>query len=77
MSVEIHETAIVDPKAQLGEGVKIGPYSIIGPDVKLGARVELISHVNLSGNTKIGEECRLYPFAVSYTHLTLPTNREV
>jgi len=62
MTVEIHATAIVDPKATLGEGVKIGPYSLIGPDVKLGDRVELISHVNLSGNTTIAEDCRLYPF---------------
>jgi len=62
MTVEIHETALVDPNAQLGDGVKVGPYSIIGPDVKLGDRVELIGQVNLSGNTTIGADCRLYPF---------------
>ena len=62
MSVEIHSTAIVDPKVQLGKGVKIGPYCIIGPDVKLGDNVELIGHVNLSGNTSIDEDCRLFPF---------------
>ena len=26
---EIHPTAIVDPGAQLGEGVSVGPHSII------------------------------------------------
>lgn len=62
MTVDIHATAIVDPKAQLGEGVKIGPYSIVGPDVKLGDRTELIGHVNLTGNTTLGEDCKLYPF---------------
>jgi len=62
MTVEIHNTAIVDPKAKLGEGVKIGPYSVIGPEVQLGDNVELIGHVNLAGNTKIGEACRLFPF---------------
>ncbi len=62
MTVDIHSTALVDPKAQLGNGVKIGPYSIIGPDVELGDNVELIGHVNLSGNTRIGEDCRLFPF---------------
>ena len=36
---KIHATAIVDPRAQLGEDVEIGPYSIVGPDVSLGARV--------------------------------------
>ena len=62
MSVEIHETALVDTKAKLGEGVKIGPYCIVGPDVKLGDRVTLISQVNLAGNTSIGEDCELFPF---------------
>ena len=28
----IHETAIVSEKADISEGVSIGPYSIIGPD---------------------------------------------
>ena len=29
----IHPTAIVDPKAEIGEGVEIGPYSVIEKDV--------------------------------------------
>lgn len=62
MSVQIHETAIVDPKASLGSNVKIGPYCVVGSEVQLGDSVELIGQVNLSGNTKIGDECRLYPF---------------
>ena len=62
MTVEIHETALVDPKAKLGQGVKIGPYSFVGPEVTLGDRVELVGHVNLCGNTNIGEDSKLYPF---------------
>ncbi len=62
MTVEIHETALVDPKAKLGEGVKIGPFSVVGPEVELGDNVEIVGHVNLVGNTKIGEDSKLYPF---------------
>lgn len=62
MSVQIHETAIVDPKASLGSNVKIGPYCVVGPAVQLGDNVELIGQVNLSGSTKIGDDCSLYPF---------------
>jgi len=62
MSVDIHETALVDPKANLGADVKIGPFCFVGADVTLGDRVELIGHVNLRGNTSIGEEGKLYPF---------------
>ena len=32
----IHPTAIVDSKAEIGEGVVIGPYSVIEKDVIIG-----------------------------------------
>ncbi|HBJ60414.1 MAG TPA: acyl-[acyl-carrier-protein]--UDP-N-acetylglucosamine O-acyltransferase, partial [Opitutae bacterium] len=31
MSVEIHSSAIVDPKAQLGENVEVEAFCMIGP----------------------------------------------
>lgn len=61
--VNIHPAAIVDPKAQLGADVRIGPYCIIGPDVVLGDRVELKAHVVIDGRTTIGEGTRIFPFA--------------
>jgi UDP-N-acetylglucosamine acyltransferase len=60
---EIHPTAIVSPGAQLGQGVKIGPYSTVGENVVLADKVELVSHVVLAGRTKIGEGTQIYPFA--------------
>ena len=36
-AVEIHDTAIVDRGAELGSGVRVGPYAIIGPGVRIGA----------------------------------------
>ncbi|HEX7007390.1 MAG TPA: acyl-ACP--UDP-N-acetylglucosamine O-acyltransferase [Alphaproteobacteria bacterium] len=60
---EIHPTAVVERGAELGEGVVIGPYCIVGPDVQLGDRVVLMSHVVVAGRTRIGEGCRIYPFA--------------
>ena len=63
MPVDIHATAVVDSKAQLGEGVVIGPYCVVGPDVKLGDRVHLFSHVVVDGRTTIGEGTVIYPFA--------------
>jgi len=59
----IHATAIVDPAAQIGEQVSIGPYSVIGPDVSLGDGVVLMSHVVVGGRTEIGANTLLYPFA--------------
>ncbi len=59
----IHPTAIVDPQAQLGAGVEIGPYSIVGPDVALGDGVVLHSHVVVAGRTEIGARTQIFPFA--------------
>jgi len=62
-AVTIHQTAIVHPKAILGEGVQIGPYCTIGPEVVLEDRVRLISHVVIDGATAVGEESIVFPFA--------------
>lgn len=59
----IHQTAIIDPKAQIAEDVAIGPYCVVGPDVTIHKGVELKSHVAVDGHTTIGENCRVFPFA--------------
>lgn len=60
---QIHPTAIIDPKAQLGTGIEIGPFCCVGPDVVLGDRVRLISHVVIDCRTTIGAGTVIYPFA--------------
>ncbi len=60
----LHATAVVDPRAQLGEGVVVGPYCVVGPDVVVGRDTVLLSHVVLVGPLVIGERCALHPFAV-------------
>ena len=59
----IHETAIVDPKAEIGDDVAIGPYCIVGPNVRVGNGCTLHSHVVVNGTTHLGEECQVYSFA--------------
>jgi UDP-N-acetylglucosamine acyltransferase len=51
----VHPTALVDPKATLGTGVRIGAFAVIGPEVKLGAGVEIGHHCVLEGRIEIGE----------------------
>ncbi|MCL2331728.1 MAG: acyl-ACP--UDP-N-acetylglucosamine O-acyltransferase [Proteobacteria bacterium] len=60
----IHPTAIVSPRAKLGSDPDIGPFCIIGDNIVLGDRVRLVSHVVLDGNTEIGDDSVVYPFAV-------------
>lgn len=62
--VEIHPTAIVDLKAEIGEGVKIGPYSIIEEGVAIRDGSHIGSHVLIAQGTRIGKGCRIYHGAV-------------
>jgi UDP-N-acetylglucosamine acyltransferase len=61
VTIKIHPTALVDPAAQLGEGVEVGPFAIIGPGVvvgdrcRIGPRATLERFVRLAPGVTIGE----------------------
>jgi UDP-N-acetylglucosamine acyltransferase len=59
----IHPTAIIEPGAQLGVGVKIGPYSIIGRDVVLGDGSNIHSHVVMTGRVRLGKNNLISSFS--------------
>lgn len=50
----IHRTALIDPTAQLGADVSVGPYSIIGPHVTVGERSSIAAHAVLERSTRVG-----------------------
>jgi len=58
----IHQTAIVDPKARIADGVEIGPYSIVGPNVEIGANTVIGPHVVIDGHTRIGTDNKIFQF---------------
>lgn len=60
----IHPTAIVHPDAELGEGVEVGPFSIIAGTVKVGDRTRIGARVTIEGNTTIGAENEIFTGAV-------------
>ena len=59
----IHNTAIIDNKAKINSNVSIGAYTVIGPNVVIGENSIIQSHVSILGNTKIGKNNKIYPFA--------------
>jgi UDP-N-acetylglucosamine acyltransferase len=63
-AVSVHPTAIVHPRAELGAGVSVGPYTIIQEGVKIGPRTRLGAHVVLEGRTTIGSDCEIFTGAV-------------
>ena len=50
-------------KPPISPSVKIGPYSIIGADVEINNDVTIHSHVNITGQTIIGKNNTIHPFA--------------
>ena len=55
----IHPTAVIDPRAEIGDGVVVGPYSVVGPEVRLEAGVEIGNHVTLEGRVVVGPAARI------------------
>tara|TARA_B100001245_G_scaffold218077_1_gene187004 strand:- start:224 stop:1000 length:777 start_codon:yes stop_codon:yes gene_type:complete len=59
----IHPTAVISPKSHISKNVNIGPYCIIDENVYLDDECKLISHVHITGRTKIGKNNIFYPFS--------------
>lgn len=64
MSVEIHPQALVEPGAELGEGVKVGPFCTVAATARIGSGTRLVSHVVIDGHTELGQDNIVYPFAM-------------
>lgn len=59
----IHKTAIVSDKAQISKNVEIGAFCVVGDNVKIDEGTILKSHVVIDGNTTIGKNNIIFPFA--------------
>ncbi len=58
--MNIHPTALVHSKVELGKGVKVGPYSIIEEHVKIGDNSVIGAHCFITGYTTIGKNCSFH-----------------
>jgi len=63
-TTEIHPTAIIEDGADIGRGVRIGPYCVIGTNVVLGDGCRLHNHVTITGWTTVGRDSVFYPNTV-------------
>jgi UDP-N-acetylglucosamine acyltransferase len=57
---DIHPTAVVDKKAELGPGVSVGPFAIIQGDVVIGEGTAVHSHVLIADGARIGKHCQIH-----------------
>lgn len=61
--MSIHKTAIVSSKAELDEGVEVGPYAIVHGDVFIGAGTRIGPHAVIESFVSIGKNCEVYQFS--------------
>ena len=62
-STNIHTSAIVEKGAIIGKNCTVGPFCYLGSEVVLSENTTLISHVSITGDTLIGENTKIWPFA--------------
>src|SRR3954469_7200508 len=60
---QIHSTAIVDPRAEIGPGTMVGPYCIIEAGVVVGTECWLQHHVTLAGPLTTGARNKFYAYS--------------
>lgn len=63
MSARVDPRAVVDPAAELGDGVVVGPYAFVDAEVTIGDGTEIGPGAQIHGPTTIGRENRIYPQA--------------
>lgn len=56
----IHPTSIIEEGAVIGTDVTIGPFCYITKKVTIGNRTTVASHVLIEGDTKIGENNKIF-----------------
>lgn len=62
--MSIHPTAVIEPGAELGVDVTVGPYSVVEGDVRIGDGCVIGPHVHLAGHTTLGAGTRVHAGAV-------------
>jgi UDP-N-acetylglucosamine acyltransferase len=62
--MSIHPLAIVSPSAQIGPGVKIGPFCVVEDGANIGADCVLESRAVIKSGTTLGPRCRVFEGAV-------------
>jgi UDP-N-acetylglucosamine acyltransferase len=60
----IHPTAILEPGAQLGTGIQIGPYAYVAATARLGDGCILAPHAVVREHTTLGARCKVHSGAV-------------
>ena len=59
----INKNSKISENAKIGKNVSISDFCSIGDNVIIGDNSKIMSHVHISGNTSLGKDNIIYPFA--------------
>lgn len=60
----VHPLALVEPGAELGAGVEVGPFCHVHAGARIGDRSRLLSHVVVGSHTTLGSDNQVHSGAV-------------
>jgi UDP-N-acetylglucosamine acyltransferase len=63
LSARIDPRAVVDPSAEIADGVEIGPYAFVGPKAVLGEGTRVMHHGTVHGWTRLGKGNVVWSYA--------------
>ena len=60
----IHPSAVISPRAQIGQNVRVDPFAVIEDDVEIGDHSEVGAHAVIKRFTRLGSRNRIFEHAV-------------
>ena len=63
-ATRVHPTAIVDPRAELGVDVEIGPYVVVESGARIADRTRIMASAYVASACDIGPDCEIHVGAV-------------
>jgi UDP-N-acetylglucosamine acyltransferase len=63
MAAKIHPTAVIEPEVQMGADVIVGAFAYVGGRTVIGDGTIVHHHATVEGNTVLGRQCEVYPYA--------------
>jgi UDP-N-acetylglucosamine acyltransferase len=64
MGVDIHTSAIVDPKAEIGENVVVDAFAMVGPHASIGDNCRIFHHATVEGRVTLGSGNLIHSYSL-------------
>lgn len=59
----IHPSSVIADTVTLEDDIEVGPFCHLSGNITLRSGCRLVSHIAMSGNTEVGKNAKIFPFA--------------